>query len=265
MGNKNGVTLILTLWVLVVLSLLALCFTYRAHIQSQLVSFFLKEERVFFLTQEGINRAIKEISKDSNSFDALNENWCLPIIVAKKDEKIFALIRDEESKININTTSLAVLKKLFATDEKIIQEIIKRRPFDTKDEILNIEGITAEDYYGSKYRKGIRDLITVWGDGRININTVSKEVLELIPDIRQGIKESIISKQKDMPFAKIEDLKDISGINLEEYSKLKNLSKVSSSIFEIFSKGTLTDIEKKIVVIVKKEKETITILSWQEK
>ena len=264
MNNKKGVILILTLWVLVILSLLVLGFAYRARVQNRLVTFSLREEKVFFLTKEGINRAIKEIDKDNNSFDAINESWYKPIIVEKKEGKIFAAVRDEESKINVNLASLEMLEKLPGMNEKIVQEIIKQRPLDTEREILNIEGITAEDYYGSKYKKGLRDLITVWGDGKININTACEEILEIIPGLSGETKEEIISRQRNEPFTQIEDLKDIPGISLEEYSRLRDLVKVSSSVFKIFCKGTLADAERKIIAVVKKDKEAITISSWRE-
>lgn len=262
--NKKGVVLILTLWVLIILSLLAIGFAYRARIQSKLAAFSLREEKVLFLGEQGINRAIKEIDKDNNSFDAVSEDWYKPIIVEQKEGEIFAVVRDEESKININTASREVLEGLPGMDEEIAQEIIKQRPLDTENEVLDVEGITAEDYYGSKYKKGIRDLITVWGDGRININTACEEILELISGLSKETREKIISRQKNDPFTEIEDLKDIPGISLEEYSRLQDLTKVSSCIFKIFCKGSLSDAQRKIIAIVKKDKKMITILSWQE-
>ena len=60
----------------------------------------------------------------------------------------------------------------------------KNAPLDTVDELLLIKGFTPEIVYGgpppdpkSEPLRGIAHLLTTFGDGKVNINTASREVL----------------------------------------------------------------------------------------
>ena len=94
----------------------------------------------------------------------------------------------------------------------------KNGPIDDISELLLIKGITPEIYYGvsatnyqpsyfSQQRNrfgqqaaampavtvGLTDLFTPLSDGKININTASAEVLQLIPGVDPIIAEAIVS------------------------------------------------------------------------
>lgn len=101
------------------------------------------------------------------------------------------------------------IKSNLAPDELIYQ--CRNEPFLTTEELLDVYGITPELYYGydpddrqseqrtarkrmaqgksvhvkktSRYRqppKPLRDIVTVRGSGRVNLNTASKEVLTIL-------------------------------------------------------------------------------------
>lgn len=60
----------------------------------------------------------------------------------------------------------------------------KNAPLDTVDELMLIKGFTPEIVYGgpppdpkSEPLKGIAQLLTTFGDGKVNVNTASREVL----------------------------------------------------------------------------------------
>lgn len=129
--------------------------------------------------------------------------------------------RDEESKININKADMVVLERLFQEtlgyDETKAQELsacvidwrdgdnelsipagsaeedyynnlsvpygIKNADFQVLDELLLVRGMTPQNL--SK----IEDYVTIYGDGRVNINTASKVVL-----LALGISEDIVDK-----------------------------------------------------------------------
>ncbi|MFH1413928.1 MAG: helix-hairpin-helix domain-containing protein [Candidatus Omnitrophota bacterium] len=95
------------------------------------------------------------------------------------------MIIDESALININLASSARLEKLPGLDEVLAQAITtsSRRPFKWKEELLLIEGIDKETF------DQFKDLITVHGAGKININTVSSAVLSVL-----GLDEKIIEK-----------------------------------------------------------------------
>ena len=62
--------------------------------------------------------------------------------------------------------------------------IPKNAPLDTVDELLLVKGFTPEIVYGgpppdpkSEPLRGIAQLLTTFGDGKVNVNTASREVL----------------------------------------------------------------------------------------
>ncbi|HNY65737.1 MAG TPA: type II secretion system minor pseudopilin GspK [Deltaproteobacteria bacterium] len=61
--------------------------------------------------------------------------------------------------------------------------LCKNGPLDTPEEILLVKGMKPEYYYGTDHYKGIRDYVTVWSGGPININTASDIVLMSVSDV----------------------------------------------------------------------------------
>jgi len=82
-------------------------------------------------------------------------------------------IIDESALINLNLASVDVLARLPGMDEDLAKEIVNSnlRPFSTINEVLLVEDITNEIFLS------IKDSITVYGKGKVNINTASKAVL----------------------------------------------------------------------------------------
>ena len=85
-------------------------------------------------------------------------------------------IVDEESKLNINKAEPAMLQRLDAafTDGfvKAIVERRQQRPFVSLNELKGVKGAPAN------FLTNVREsLLTVWGDGKVNINTAPSDVL----------------------------------------------------------------------------------------
>ncbi len=221
--------------------------------------------------------------------------------------KIEYTIIDEESKLNINSASLESLMKLPGVDEEIASSVIdwrdeddepltsgaensyyqslekpyscKNAPFDLVDELIYVRGMTNELFYGNGEENvpALRNLLTIRGDGKININTAPEEILLTIPGVREEIIESIIEKragsdgddgtEDDEPFESMEDLKEIPGITIPEYEKLKSHCKAASSYFtiEVWTSLEETNLNKKITAVVKRDNNSFAILIWKEK
>ena len=82
-------------------------------------------------------------------------------------------IIDEGALINLNIASLDVLKRLPGMDEEVAGKLVNSglRPFGSTNEVLLVEGMRKENFLLFK------DLVTVYGTGKININTASGAVL----------------------------------------------------------------------------------------
>jgi type II secretory pathway component PulK len=56
----------------------------------------------------------------------------------------------------------------------------KNADFDSVDELLQVQGVTREIFYGRPDAPGLAEHVTVWGTGVVNVNTVSPLVLRAL-------------------------------------------------------------------------------------
>jgi len=92
---------------------------------------------------------------------------------ADKSLAVTSQIIDESALINLNTASKDVLMRLPGISEDLAEKIVNSglRPFSSINEVFLVEGMSRDNFILFK------DLITVYGVGKININTASKAVL----------------------------------------------------------------------------------------
>jgi DNA uptake protein ComE-like DNA-binding protein len=254
---KKGVILIITLWILVTLSLLSLALSHHQRLSINLVSLYSDETKTLWLIKEDLYKIIVELGRDQTPYETLEEIESLGI-------------GDEDSKININTVSEEMLKRIPGISLELAEDIVGNRPFYLIEELLLLEKVTAEIYYGNPLdnsQPGLKKLITTFGDGKININTAPIEVLLAIPKVSKSTAEAIIEYRENNPFSEdgqiLEVLQDI-GIPPEEASEIANLTKTSSSIFTLNLKKKYNKAKKTIEVKLKRDKEYIEIIFWKE-
>lgn len=114
----------------------------------------------------------------------------------------------------------------------------KNGPLDSIEELLQVKGITEELFYGTEKKPGIVPFLTVYGEGKININTAPRIVLkslaaEITDDAAARMEEyrkSEGNKLSDLSWYR--NLPGLSGVNLDQ-----NLVEVRSRIFRITSTG----------------------------
>ncbi len=76
---------------------------------------------------------------------------------------------------------------------------VKNAPLDTVDELMLIKGFTREIVYGGtdedgNEMSGIAHLLTSWGDdGKVNVNTASREVLLTLPGMEDWMADDLIA------------------------------------------------------------------------
>lgn len=183
--------LILSIWMIAIFSFFALVIYRISSPQLERVKRFQES----FLSQEAafsaLNFARKLLESDRTSYDSLYE-------LSQERKADLGLISfsyhivDEEGKININKVSPDILSRLPGLDYELAENIqtSSLRPFICKEELLYVEGISQELF------SQFEDLVTVYGRGRVNINTASSGVLlalgmdeglvEIIEDFRKG-------------------------------------------------------------------------------
>jgi general secretion pathway protein K len=96
---------------------------------------------------------------------------------------------------------------------------VKNAPLDTVDELLMIKGFDQAMLYGGPARdneevvyQGMAGWLTTWGDGKVNINTASREVLLTLPNIEEDVIDRILDLRTGLdanPNTKDDGFRDI--------------------------------------------------------
>ena len=141
----------------------------------------------------------------------------------------------------------------------------KNGPIDSLSQMLLIKGITKELFYGSKDRPGISNYLTVYGDGRININTADPLVLSsLSDDIDMEMAADMVEYRLDDG----NDLKDPAWYRkvpgMGDVAIESALIKTASPYFAIESTGITETINKRVAAIIKRKGgKSIQVLAWK--
>lgn len=142
----------------------------------------------------------------------------------------------------------------------------KNASLDRLEELLMVKGITKELYYGTADTPGLVHCLTVYGEGRININTAPITVLQVLG--------------KDTTAAMAEQLDEYrrsQGSNLTSpdwYRKIGSWSGVSikadlistkSNYYAITVTGSLGSMRERVTGVIKRDREQrkILLLSWE--
>ena len=142
----------------------------------------------------------------------------------------------------------------------------KNAPLDCIDEILMVKGIAGDLYYGTDEKPGIAKYLTVYGEGKININTAPKPVLTVLAD---GITDEMVSNMDEY---RRDEENDLSGSLW--YRKVQGMDGITidpelitakSNIFRIRSTGYLNGISRSVSGTIERQNnnKTVRILSWK--
>lgn len=142
----------------------------------------------------------------------------------------------------------------------------KNGPLDSIDELLKIKGITKDLFYGSENTPGLRNYVTVHGEGKININTAPPIILRALADeITAEMAADIDEFRKDESndLADASWYKNVTGMDAVTIDQ--NLISVQSDVFTVTSMGQVGSMTKRIIGVIKRsiKDKTATILSWR--
>jgi len=140
----------------------------------------------------------------------------------------------------------------------------RNKPFDTIHELLAVPGINREILYGSNNNNendkiGLCQLLTVRGNGKINLNNSPALVLESIsPAIDPLLARMILQRRKIKPFDNIAELKTIPGITQTTLNKIGPYLTCQSSQnnYSIISQGTSGDTRCTIQALITNNQNT---------
>lgn len=143
------------------------------------------------------------------------------------------------------------------------------------EEKVESEGLELIDPWAPKPFLGLRGYITVYGDGKVNINTAPREILEVMlqdeNDDQTSLAVDIISAREELSFQKVSDANDDEYLREQILTKFMENFKVDSEYFTILSEGRVGKTTDKgfvgtavrIRAVVQRQENRIVICYWR--
>jgi type II secretory pathway component PulK len=309
---SDGAVVILVLWILAILALLGLGLGYAATLDQRLVGYQRDRLTALYLAKAGYFRALAELKRDATpQVDSFLDPWADNPEAFREaalgegsvtvsyplrgeggvDEVVYGVV-DEERRVNLNTAPKAVLVRVPGMTGEIADAIVdwraeralgesRDRAFEVLEELLLVEGMTDE------VLQAVRPWVTIYGDGKVNLNTAPREVLkalglgaDLVDKLlrfRSGL-DGVRGTGDDQMFASLtsagSQLTAFDSLTPQETAELTNLIaqnrlKVTSSFFRIHASGRARagKILRSVEGVVRRgtgQSGTLTLLAWHE-
>ncbi len=168
----------------------------------------------------------------------------------------------------------------------------KNGPLESLEELAFVKGITAEIYFGTQQAEpledlndlaleqdrtaeeeegsvGLSELLTIYGDGKINLNTALPCVLKALPFLSEVAIDEILSRQQPnaSKFTTLEDIKTNDTFSITDKIVLLRVAKFNSNFFKLQIRIQLERMPSicEYTAILERNETEVRILSWQQK
>jgi general secretion pathway protein K len=154
----------------------------------------------------------------------------------------------------------------------------KNAPLDTVDELLLIKGFTPAIVFGGPPERegdepylGIARWLTVWGDGKVNVNTATREVLLTIPGIEEYDVDEIIAGRagldgemgtKDDGYESVDEL--LAKLGIVDSQVRERLTTTERRYVRVVSIGEVQGVRTGIWCVLRAEEGKVEPLFWRE-
>ncbi len=305
--NKAGFVLVSVMWIIVLLTVIVTGFGRRVMLDRRASAYSLDIETARLLAHSAVQRGIIEL-RNKIIMDAikpedmggthLGQPWArrtslikdLNIIElenAGENDDVFFQIIDEERMINLNTSPTELIDEVPGINKSVLRQIIKRRtepvhseegitPFQVEEELRYLRGVDDKDWYGTEHNQGLKDMFTVYGDGKININTAPEYILKCIPKLGDHSIRAILSYRAgddgelgtsdDKGFRSIAEVQEKLGLKGDSIDAIGKYCKFSSSCYRIIGQATLRSgkVRVRCYAIVSVDGTNANLIRWQE-
>jgi len=137
-------------------------------------------------------------------------------------------------------------------------------PFESIGQIFLVKGMKKVEQILRRRKKSLLDFITIYSNGKININTAPKEVIQsLSPKIDADLAKAIVEYRKEEDFQSINDLMKVPGVDSDVYDNIRKWITVRSSAFSIEAQGRYGDAVCYIKAVLKREKKGYKLIYWK--
>ncbi len=250
-------------------------------VEARYVSRNGKSLAAFYVAKAGLEAAISRLAQDARGVDTLGDSWC-----TERDEltgtmagdgayKYECTVVDAEGRLNINEADRGMLRALDLTDAAASAIITSRseRAFTRVEDILSVSGVSEELLAAPR----VKGSLTVYGEGKINVNTAPLAVLQCLVLVEGGAAEvvqrrngedGLAGTEDDEPFTDIEQVKELLGMSDAEFGETKPWLTVSSTHFTITATGwSVADpgLKKKLRQVVRRDKDGFVVVRFEER
>ena len=147
----------------------------------------------------------------------------------------------------------------------------KNAPFETLNELLLVKGMTSTIFHGLSDDnelniepvEGIRNHLTIYGDGKVNINTASPIVIQSLSDkMSPSLVKSIIEQRSIKLFESIGQIQSVPGMTTQVYESIRELITVKpkNRYYNVTSTGMAGDFMRKVQVVLISDSSTARIV-----
>ncbi|MCF7849895.1 MAG: general secretion pathway protein GspK [Kiritimatiellales bacterium] len=321
--NKRGAALLVSLWVLIILSLITGSFAFEMKLESMLVSHQRKKFQAEALALSGVEYAkalldqrqfAKELEIEDLPEDE-NDGFMQAALYIKRglavhnlsqefgDGKFTISIEAEESKRNANLMTRNDWLDIFEMagvpntdwdemidcledwkDEGDLHKLngaesddpfyedqgyeCKNGPLDSVEELLLVKGWGEDILYGKPQDDegdaiyGIAELLTVWGDGKVNLNSADTNVFLSLTEFDDWMLEDIMERRKGLDGE--EGTLDDGFKNLNEAGVDGGGFKLQTEFVKVTSIGEISGIQYRVSCIFLLKEKSAVPMFWEE-
>ncbi len=323
--RQRGVTMIVVLWVIMVLSLLIGGFAFTMHVETQVASYGRKELKAAMLARSGVEVARLQLQLHQKTpaevgFEALNQVWATNELLYVDHQlgegKFNVEITDEERKLPLNQLTEEQWKRFLDalgvepdeadiivdsvtdwTDGNDLHQLngaetdyyqrltppyrAKNAPFDRVEELLLVRGVTRELFDGQPGneddpgRPGWHDVLTTLSAGRVNVNTASQFVLEVVFGIDESRSTAVLARrdgpdgiagtEDDQPYRNIDEfIREVAGVDQLIAQDCRNFGAVGSTCFVVTATGQVGNVKRTVTAALRRQGNDYVVAAWAE-
>ena len=341
--GKDGVALLLVLWIIGLLGIIVVSFAWDAHLEGRIASFARKRAKADAIARSGMEIAKmlldKQESVSGNEDDETKEGdaWYENALSLRRGYSVTLTREVGEGTVRVDIEPEEVWRNVNKLDdedwERIFQNVLglpedywpelidsykdwidsdgiplqnggetedyygtlekpysaKNGPLDTVRELLLIKGFSEPILSGGVLNpedpkeqqiyitNGVERLLTVYGDGKINVNAVRPDnisVLLTLPGITEIEANAILeernqpasgltSDEDDPSYKSVEDFMARVGDLLDD-SSVRNYITVKSQYFRVTCVGQIDRVTRRIWAVVFSDGKDFRVLRWRE-
>ena len=316
--QRGGFVLVSVLWVVALLTVITLSYHHRARLEVQASRYSLDASQAMLAARGAVERGLIELRNKSmlDQFSPepgiasgapvawLGQPWAREgdlfapggLLEAGEEfegDSVRYTIEDLERYVSINTAPEDLVEHLPGIGRPVARQIHFRRsgtdesgtpsgtgrvPFQDIAELRGLRGIADGDWHGHGEEPGLRDLITTFGDGRINVNTATYDVLRVLPEVGEQAAKDILAWRNgddgefgtadDRGWGEWDSFSATTGVQGDVLQSLKQLCKFDSSYFKINAvatrRGGRIRAACAAVILLSGGSDAPTLVSWTE-